>query len=240
MLTRIRPRPLAALARRDLGGPLDVVNLISTARFERYRWYGVLVLPAMAAVGARLVWMGRFERSVAGERQADKLLIVRYPSHRRFLAMTLNPYYLAINRLREAGVRRFEASFTRVAHCDGELGRRRVLVAIHYRSPDGRDALDDVVAAAGPVAGDLVYATRAVAGLDFLDPPLDTDPHPLRLGEIAMFAPADGELPECALDQLPGELEAATAAYALQVYRREPRSEYRPSLLRAPRAGEAA
>ncbi|MEX2194213.1 MAG: hypothetical protein WD844_02930 [Thermoleophilaceae bacterium] len=53
MLTRIRPRPLAALIRRDLGGPLDVINLITTARFERYRWYGLLVWPAMTAVASQ-------------------------------------------------------------------------------------------------------------------------------------------------------------------------------------------
>ena len=235
MLTRIRPRPLVALIRRDLRGPLDVINLISTARFERYRWYGLLVLPVMTAVGGRVLWMGRFERSVAGEQQADKLLIVRYPSHRHFLAMTLNPYYLAINRLRESGVRRFEASFTRPSHLDPGLARRRELVGVHFRSPEGRDSLADVAAVIEPVAGELVYATRAVAGLDFLHPPIETDPRPLRFGELALFAPAGGEAADASLGDLAARLAEVTDGCALQVYRREPRSAYRPSLTRAPR-----
>ena len=238
MLTRIRPRRVAELFRRDLGGPLDVVNLITTARFERYRWYGLLVLPVMTAVGGRVIWMGRFDRSVAGEPQAERLLIVRYPSHRHFLAMTLNPYYVAINRLREAGVRRFEASFTRVSHCDPGLARRRLLVAVHYETadPNGEGAVE---ALAGDVLGELVYATRTVAALDFLDPPRDTDPNPLRLGRIAMFAPADDELPEERLGELAGRLAEVTDDCAVQVYRREPRSAYRPSLIPAPRAARA-
>jgi uncharacterized protein (DUF1330 family) len=235
VIARIRPRRLAGLARRDLGGPLDVINLLSVARFERYRWYGLLVLPVMAAVGGRVVWMGRFERSVSGERQADKLLIVRYPSQRRFLAMTLNPYYLAINLLREAGVRRFEASFTRASHSDPALARHRLLVVVHFRSPGGRDALHHVNAIAGAIAGELVYATRTVADLDFLDPPRDTDPNPLRLGELAFFAPAEDELDEAALDRLAAELATVTDECALQVYRRERRSEYRPSVIPVPR-----
>ena len=230
MLTRIRPRPLVRLARRDLPGPVDVINLISTARFERYRWYGLLVAPALIAVGARVKWMGRFERSLHGEQQADKLLIVRYPSHRRFLAMTLNPYYLAINRLREAGVRRFEAAFTHATHSDAGLARRELLVAVHFSSPAREEALPAIAETLAPVAGELVYATRTVAALDFLEPPLETDPRPLGFRELALFAPVDGGPSEQELETLRGKLEAATEGYALQVYRREPRSAYRPSL----------
>ena len=236
MLTRIRTRPLVDLARRSLPAPVDVINLISTARFDRYRWYGLLVWPAMTAVGARVEWMGRFERSVHGEQQADKLLIVRYPSHRRFLAMTLNPYYLTINRLREAGVRRFEASFTHPSHSAPGLARRPLLVAVHFSSPAGSDALPAVEAIASPAVGELVYATRAVAGLDFLDPPLDTDPRPLRFGELALFAPAGDEPAD--FDELAARLAAVTQACSVQVYRREPRSAYRPSL--RPERGAAA
>jgi uncharacterized protein (DUF1330 family) len=235
MLTRIRPRRVLALARRrDLPQPLDVINLISTERFEPYKWYGLLVLPVMSLVGGRVHWMGRFEQSLYGERQADKLLIVRYPSHRRFLAMTLNPYYLAINRLREAGVRRFEASFTHASHTSADLGRRRLIVAAHFNSPPGSDALAEVQAILAPVAGELVYATKAVASLGFLDPPAPTDPNPLTLSELALFAPPDGELGDAALAALGIELAAVTDGVALQVYRREPRSAYRPSFRPAP------
>ena len=163
MLTRIRPRLVLELARRDLPAPVDVVNLITPANFDRYRWYGLLVMPAMMAVGGRLLWMGRFEHSVSGEKQAEKLLIVRYPSHRRFLAMTLNPYYMAINILREAGVRRFEASFTHASHADPGLARRRNLVAVHFNSLPGSDALEAITDLFEDAGHELAYATRMTA-----------------------------------------------------------------------------
>jgi uncharacterized protein (DUF1330 family) len=240
MLTRIRPGLVLDLFRRDLPQPLDVINLVRTGRFESYRWYGLLVMPALSLVGGRVQWMGRFEHSVAGERQADKLLIVRYPSHRHFMAMTLNPYYLTINRLREAGVRRFEASFTHASVSGEGLARRRVLVAAHFNSPAGEEALGAVRRILEPVAGELVYATRAVASLGILDPPADTDPNPLTLGELALFAVPDGELPEADLAALAPELAAVTDGFSLQVYRREPRSAYRPSFRPATAASEAA
>jgi uncharacterized protein (DUF1330 family) len=211
MITRIRPRGVLALARQDVPGPVDVVNLITTARFDRYRWYGLLVMPVMTLVGGRLLWMGRFERSLLGAQQADKFLIVRYPSHRRFMAMTLNPYYLAINRLREAGVSRFEASFTHASHADPDLARRKLLVGVHFHG-----ALDDVVAAMDGC--ELVYATSATASLGFLAPPSPTDPNPMTFPNVALFAPPGDEVPDVQLD-----------GCAVQVYRREPRSTYRPS-----------
>ncbi len=211
MITRIRPRGVLRLARQDVPGPVDVVNLITTSRFDRYRWYGLLVLPVMTLVGGRVLWMARHEQTIAGERQAEKFLIVRYPSHRRFMAMVLNPYYIAINRLREAGVSRFEASFTHASHLAPDLGRRKLLVGVHFDGP-----LDVVVAAMDGC--ELVYATQATASLGFLDPPAPTDPNPMRYPGVALFAPAGDTIPDVQLD-----------GCAVHVYRREPRSEYRPS-----------
>ena len=141
MLTRIRPRRVLDLARRDLPAAArrDQPDH-DRRRFESYRWYGAA---RDAGDGARrraaaVDGAPRASR-VHGEPQAEKLLIVRYPSHRRFLAMTLNPYYLAINRLREAGVRRFEASFTHASRTAAEAsGAGALLVAVHFNSRDGR------------------------------------------------------------------------------------------------------
>ena len=231
MLTRIRPRRVLELFNRDLPQPLDVVNLISTARFEAYKWYGVFVLPVMALVGGRLHWMGRFERSLHGDVQAEKLLIVRYPSHRRFLAMTLNPYYLAINRLREAGVDRFEASFTHASHTAADLAGRRLLVAAHFNSSNGSDSLRAVERILAQVAGELVYATRAVASLGFLEPPSPTDPNPMRFSQLALFAVPGDEVPAAEIAALVPELAAVTGDLALQAYRRESQRAYRPKLI---------
>lgn len=229
MITRIKPRPLIELARRDLPGPLDVINLITPSRFDRYRWYALLVFPAMSAVGGRVLWMARHEASLHGEVQAQKFLIVRYPSQRHFLAMTLNPYYLTINRLREAGVSRFEGSFTHASVTAEDLHRRRRLLAVHFTSPAGQDAL----AAIGEVVGsEPVYATRAVASLGFLDPPVATDPNPLSFGELALFALAEDEQPD--VSALAAGVAAVTDAFSLQSYVREPRRTYRPSFRTAP------
>jgi uncharacterized protein (DUF1330 family) len=231
MLTRIRPRLVVELARRDLPRPVDVVNLISTEHFASYRWYALLVSPALALVGSRVRWMGRFERSLHGERQADKLLLVRYRSHRHFLAMTLNPYYLTINRLREAGVRSFQGSFTHPSHAEAGLHRRRSLLAVHVA---GDDALEAVTAIVAPAVGELVYATRAVASLDILYPPAATDPRPLEFPSLALFAVGEDDVVDA--DGLATRLAAVTEGFSLQLYRREPRSTYRPSF----RAGEPA
>lgn len=229
MLLRIRPRPLVSLIRRDLPGPLDVINLIHTERWSHYRWYALLVTPALLAVGGRPIWMGKRVDVVHGEPQADKFLIVRYPSHRRFLAMTLNPYYLTINLLRESGVRRFEASFTHASHTADDLGSARTLVAVHFTADDdaGLDAVCELVE---PVAGELVYATRSVAALGFLSPSIPTDPQPLVLDRVALFAVPRGSDPDlAALAELVPGLQDATDACAVQIYRREPASVYRPS-----------
>lgn len=231
MVSRIRPRLVRELWRRDLPTPVDVVNLITPASFDRYRWYGLLVMPALAAVGARVLWMGRFEREIAGTRQAEKLLIVRYPSHRRFLAMVLNPYYLAINLLREAGVRRFEASFTHASHADTDLSRRGQLIGVHFNSPSGADALGPIRACFEQAGYRLAYATSASSSLGILEPPRPTDPNPLTFGELALFEAGEGAgQPE---DQA-AQVAALTEGCSIQAYAREPRSEYRPVLRPAP------
>lgn len=227
MVRRIRPRKVLALARREIPGPVDVINLITPASFDRYRWYGLLVYPAMAAVGARVLWMGKLEDEIAGARQAEKLLVVRYPSHRRFLAMTLNPYYFAINLLREAGVRRFEASFTHATHTDPGLSRHRRLIGVHFNSPASAPALAPIVECFGQAGYGLAYATRVTASLGILDPPRPTDPNPLTFGELALFEAAEGAEPAELLAPRVAEL---TEGCSIQAYAREPRSAYRPAL----------
>lgn len=233
MIGRIKPRLVRELWRRDVPAPVDVINLITPANFDRYRWYGLLVMPPLFAVGARVLWMGRLEREIAGAQQAEKLLIVRYPSHRRFLAMVLNPYYLAINLLREAGVRRFEASFTHASHADSDLSHRRHLVGVHFNSPAGADALGPIRECFEDAGYRLAYATRASSSLGILEPSRPTDPNPLTFGEVALFEPDEGAAPP---HQPAAQVTALTDGCSIQAYAREPRSEYRPVLRPAPQA----
>ncbi len=232
MIRRIQPGGVARAWREDIPGPVDVLNLIRVSEhFESYRWYGLLVAPLVYGLGGSIRWMGKHERSIAGEEQADKLLIVRYRSHRRFLAMTLNPYYLAINKLRERGVDRFEASWTRASTDDARLGSRRRLLVAHYNSRAGEDALARVRDVLEPAAGEFVYASREAARMDFLSPPRDTDPHPLRYGEVAFFEPTEAALSNGVVGTTElAALEQATDGLSLQLYKREPPQANLPRL----------
>jgi uncharacterized protein (DUF1330 family) len=184
-LRRIDPAAVLRLARQELPRPLDVLNLIELRDERSYARYGVAVSPAMMAVGARLRWMGHRERTLLGEPPAQRLMVVRYPSHRRFLAMTLNPYYIAINQLRERGVDAFEAAFTYAEHEPLSLGAQRWLLVARC---DGAAALHDLRQLVEPQAGPLVYASRMVASASYLRGSRPTDPNPLTYPWTACFA----------------------------------------------------
>lgn len=189
-IARLDPRKVLELSRAELPAPLDVLNLIDLRDERSYARYALAVAPAMAATGARLQWMGRHERTILGEPQAERLMVVRYPSHRRFLAMTLNPYYFAINGFRERGVRRFEAAFTEPYLRHRPLAGERWLVFAHFSAPT---ALSEIRQALEPVLGPPVYAARQVASASFLRGHRPTDPNPLTLEQIVAFA-ADPEV----------------------------------------------
>jgi hypothetical protein len=237
-VTRISPRAVARLAREEIAGPVDVVNLITVDEdhFESYRWYGLLVAPALRAVGGTIRWISRHERSIHGERQADKLFVVRYPTHRRFLAMTLNPYYFAINLLRERGVTAFEGSFTRASHPGDRLrARDRVLVA-HFNSRLGQDALAQLTEW---LPGELVYATREISSANYLRSARSTDPRPLTYREVAFFSIEDGEEPAVDAEVIRAA-QAVTQGLSIQVYRAEQPRDLLPGGARKPRAEPVA
>jgi hypothetical protein len=231
LLRRLDLPALARLVREDLPAPVDVVNLIRAdeRRFESYRWYGLLVMPALLLAGGKVRWAGRHERSLYGEQQGDKLLLVRYPSHRRFLAMTLNPYYLLINVLRERGIEAFEASFTHASH-EHELSRRRLMLAAHFdaRDGDGASALPAVKEILEGEGAELVYAVRETSPIPFSSKRRPTDPNPLTYSQVALFDA--GDHPAVGAGAL-RRLERATGGLALQVYRREPLRQLVPSLV---------
>jgi uncharacterized protein (DUF1330 family) len=228
VVRRLDLTALARVARRDLPLPVDVVNLIRAdeERFESYRWYGLLVMPVMRLAGGGVRWAGRHERSIHGEPQADKLLVVRYPSHRRFLAMTLNPYYLAINLLRERGIEAFEASFMHASH-EHELSRRRLMLAAHFGNGHGLEVVRETLEGAG---AELVYAAHQTSPIPFASDRRPTDPNPLTYGQVAFFD--CGDSPRVSAAAL-NRLERATNGLSLQVYSRQPLRELAPSLGRS-------
>jgi uncharacterized protein (DUF1330 family) len=188
MLTRLDPGAVLELARDDLPRPLDVLNLIELRDERSYARYGLAVAPALFAVGGRLRWMGRLVRPLLGDPFAERLMVVRYPSHRRFLAMTVNPYYALINRLRERGVENFEASFTEPYEEPGRLADHGVLLVAQF-GPDTE--LAGLCGLVEPQAGPLVYAAREVASIDVLRGSRPTDPHPLSHPQIACFGASE-------------------------------------------------
>jgi hypothetical protein len=227
MIRRIQLSEVARLWREDVPAPVDVVNLLRIERLESYRWYGVLVQPPLAAVRGGPIWMGRLEQALAGEAPADKLLLVRYPSRRRFLAMTLNPYYFAINELRERGVERFQAAFTHASTTAPDLRKQRRVVGVHF---DG--ALDLLAEVGEELVGPLVYATRVTQQIDgLLAPARVTDPQAIARSGLALFAAV--EVPSAATL---AALEEATEGCEIALYKREPAAAYRPGAPASPRA----
>jgi uncharacterized protein (DUF1330 family) len=227
VIDRLRPREVARLWRADVPGPVDVLNLLRIEHLESYRWYGMLVAPPLAVVGGGPIWMGRLEQALTGEAPADKLLVVRYPSHRRFLAMTLSPYYLAINPLREHGVQRFQAAFTHASVTAPGLRRRRRVVGVHF---DGE--LEPLREAGEARVGPLVYASRETAPIGrILRSPRATDPNPPGRDGFAMF-----EADEAPSSTALAALEEATTGCEIALYRREPVAAYRPGAPSAPHA----
>jgi uncharacterized protein (DUF1330 family) len=226
LMTRLRPGSLIRLFRRDLPRPVDVLNLLTIGDLESYRWYGLLVTPLLHAAGGSVRWAGRRTAHLHGPEVADRLLVVRYPSHRVWLAMIANPYYFAINRLRERGVTRFQASFTSPRSLSA-FGRRALLLVVHFNAR-AEDALERIHGAVAVHGGDLVYAAREVSPIDFVDELRPTDPHPLELKRVAFFAFDAPALERARATGLVRDVSACADACAIQVYEREPLLDHVP------------
>lgn len=228
MWRRVSPAEAARLFRRPLPKPVDVLNLIWISRFSRYQLYGVMVAPTIYLIGGSIRWMSRLERELVGEPQAEKLLVVRYRSHRAFLAMTFNPYYLLANKLREAGVERFEASFTQPSPLGDDLRHTRHAVAVHFTSPDSEDRLPALDEHLTDLGARLVYACRETSPLTFLKRLLPTDPRPLTFKQLALFAFEDPATPDRVVGAANAMRDLVGGDVVAHLYVREKRDTYRP------------
>jgi hypothetical protein len=227
---RLSPRSILRLFQRDLPRPVDVINLITVADLESYRWYGLFVAPLVFGLGGSVPWGGQLEMHLHGPRVADRLLVVRYPSHRVWLGMITNPYYIAINKFRERGVERFEASFASARKGESLRGQERLLTVCFDAKDDG--ALERMLAEVKAVGGDLAYAAHEVATIDLFKSLAPTDPNPLRFKRVAFFG-----FPSCsalglAIDEgIVARLTKHAGECAVQVYRREPLKAHFPRVL---------
>ena len=219
---------IKAAYRADLPTPIDVLNLIHFKDEEAYKWYGVSVMPLLSAVGAEVGWIGKHVESFVGDPRAEELLVVRYPTQRRFFALALNPYYLLVaNPQRLRGVRKFEASFTHSPDALDRLRRSKWVLVVH--SHEAPDALRRIVEAAG---GELVYRSVETSPIEISKREHPANTNPLVFKHTALFR-FEGQS-SCEEAMGPGvlsQLEEAAGELSIQLYRRVPKTEALPAPL---------
>ena len=184
MLDQLDLDAVRRLYRADLPKPVDVLNLIHFKDEEAYKWYGVLTLPLLKAVGAEVGWMGAHVTSFLGEPRAEELFVVRYPNQRRFFSLALNPYYMLVaNPQRMKAVRKFEASFTHSPDSLEALRGSKWVLAVHFH--EAPDAVQSIVESAG---GQLVYQSNETSPIVISKRPHPANTNPLVFKRTACFA----------------------------------------------------
>ncbi len=219
------------LYRADIPAPVDVLNLIRFKDDEAYRWYGVLVMPSLLAVGGKVGWFGGHVTSFVGEPQADELGVVRYPNQRRFFALVLNPYYVVVaNRQRLKAVREFQASFTHSPDTLDALSESKWVLAVHHHP--GHGVIAALQSLLEPTGGRLVYQSAETSPIVIAKKYHPANTNPLVYKNTALFGYETQERCEEAitpsvLNQL---IEATSDDVSVQLYRRLARREALPSL----------
>ena len=228
MLDQLDLDAVKRLYRADLPVPVDVLNLIHFKDEEAYKWYGVLTLPLLKAVGAEVGWMGAHVESFLGEPRAEELLVVRYPNQRRFFALVLNPYYIAVaNPQRMKAVRKFEASFTHSPDSLRDLRRSKWVLAVHFH--EAPNTIREIVESVG---GQLVYQSNETSPIAISKRSHPANTNPLVFKRTYLFRFEDQQA--CEEGMQPGvmnELQEAAGELSLQLYQRVPRRDALPSAL---------
>jgi uncharacterized protein (DUF1330 family) len=228
MLDQLDLEAVKRLYRADLPTPVDVLNLIHFKDPEAYKWYGVMTLPLLKLVGAEVGWMGAHVESFYGEPRAEELLVVRYPNQRRFFALALNPYYMAVaNPQRMKAVRKFEASFTHSPNSLDELRRSKWILAVHFHEAPG--AIQGIVEAAG---GRLVYQSEESSPIVISKRPHPANTNPLVFKRTMLFRFDSQSSAEAAMQ--PGvlnQLKEAGGDVSVHLYRRAPKKDALPAAL---------
>lgn len=169
--------------------PMYVLNILNYADFKAYRWYGVTVLPALKLAGGEVLWSGHPIEMLQGQAQCQSLLVVRYPSHRHFVRMIANPYYAAINKIREKAVARFEGAFSENLHSSDEgLSKHRQLLVLHFNNGAPKAALKQAETMLSAHGAQLQLALSQYLALDLLPRPKATDPNPLTFQRNLFFS----------------------------------------------------
>jgi len=228
MLDQLDIDAVKRLYRADLPVPVDVLNLIHFKDEDAYKWYGLLTLPLLKAVGGEVGWAGVHADSFLGEPRAEELLVVRYPNQRRFFALALNPYYIGIvNSQRMKAVRKFEASFTHSPNSLSALRRCKWVLVLHAHEALG--GIQNIVESAG---GQLVYQSNETSPIVISKRSHPANTNPLVFKRTYLFRFEDQQA--CEEGMQPGvmnELQEAAGELSLQLYQRVPRSQALPAAL---------
>jgi uncharacterized protein (DUF1330 family) len=221
MLDQLDLDAVKRLYRADLPVPVDVLNLIHFKDEEAYKWYGVMALPLLKLVGAKVGWMGAHVKSFLGEPRAEELLVVRYPNQRRFFALALNPYYMLVaNPQRMKAVRKFEASFTHSPDSLDALRASKWLLAVHFH-----EAPDDVQRAVESAGGELVYQSHESSPIVISKRPHPANTNPLVFKRTCLFRFEDEQSSEAAVQLgVLDRLVEGAGEVSVQLYRRVPRA----------------
>jgi uncharacterized protein (DUF1330 family) len=108
---------ITELAQSEDEGPLVMLNLLrfkaqadgideGVSGAEAYARYSAATEPFLHGVGGRVVHALAARQSVVGpaDSEWDLVLLVEYPSRKKFLEMAMNPDYLKIHAHREAAL----------------------------------------------------------------------------------------------------------------------------------------
>ena len=220
--SRIDKDAVHNLKKRTLPAPIDALNLVDLADKASYRWYGLLLSPLVLLLGGRPVWVGVHQRSLLGEKQADEIVIVRYPNHHTLLDIMNSTYYRFVNRFRERGVRYFQFSITYRHAGEKEMKRSGLRLVAHFnnKSDTGDETFNEVKTTLERGPARLIYASREVTPMDIFRPLEATDPNPVEYRETAIFSIEDMESVVAYVDETAQQaLEAATDGISVQIYR---------------------
>jgi hypothetical protein len=201
-------------------GPVDALNLVSLSKAASYRWYGLLLSPLVLLLGGKPIFVGKHEKTLAGETKFDELVIVRYPNLRVFINILTGRYYFLLNRIRENGVRYFEFSFTRSFRDSSELRSKglRLVIQFNYQEGTFGNTLDKVTNILGKYPVTQLYASKKVGGIPFRGKAGPSDPNLCRYEGMVVFSILNRE-DFSAGEEVITELKAATKDFSLDVYR---------------------
>ena len=100
---------------KALNKPLYAINWFSTKVAWMYHFYNFLALPRVKSIGGKVFFKGKIYQSLHGEESDSRnlLLIVRYPSGKKFITLMKDFLFKAVSIFRILSVKDFSFGFTK-------------------------------------------------------------------------------------------------------------------------------